>query len=423
MRKFYIVLVMLAFATANDAIAKKRKVLFVGNSYIYSNNMPQMLEQLCTAMGDTLMHSSSTPGGQTLEGHSTDPTTQNLIASDNWDIVIIQEQSQRPAFPQSQVATDTYPYATSLYNDVKANNSCSEVMFLMTWGRKNGDASNCVFHPPICTYLGMQGELRYSYIKMAQDNNSSVAPVGAAWKVVRDSFPTLELYVPDESHPNVAGSYLEACVLYASMFHKSPVGTSYLGGVAAADAAKLQRIAAMVTLDSLETWQQHGNLALAKMSVTNVGPATVSFTNTSMRVNSYTWDFGDGTNAMAITPPDKTYTFAQLKYLVTLVASNSCNKDSYVDTAYVFPVGVADVAAGGKVYIYRDGAGRNILHLGDNADAITKLEIFDMAGRKVWSKAVNGESLILIDVVPGSYIFSLMDKNNAIKVKGRLVQQ
>jgi len=61
----------------------------------------------------------------------------------------------------------------------------------MTWGRKNGDAGNGAFHPPICTYEGMQQKLRERYMQMTTDNNANTSPAGVAWKTVRDSFPLI----------------------------------------------------------------------------------------------------------------------------------------------------------------------------------------------------------------------------------------
>ena len=49
----------------------------------------------------------------------------------------------------------------------------------MTWGRENGDQSNCQSWPPVCTYEGMDDLLRERYMIMANDNNALVAPVGA----------------------------------------------------------------------------------------------------------------------------------------------------------------------------------------------------------------------------------------------------
>jgi len=315
----YILSILLLFVC--NAFATTRKVLFIGNSYIYTNDLPGVLQQLAASMGDTLVYDQNTVGGQTLEGHSTDNTTIAKIFSQPWDIVVLQEQSQRPAFPPAQVASDTYPFAHKLDSLVKANNTCSQTFFFMTWGYQNGDASNCNFYPVICTYAGMQQRLRESYLQMAQDNNASVFPVGMAWKKVRDSFPAINLYNPDQSHPSLEGTYLAACVYYASIYHKSPLNSTYTAGLNATTAQNLQRIGGNTVLDSLEQWQQHGNYPLARFTQQQTG-STITFTNQSMRANSWFWTFGDNTTS---TQQNPAHTYAgNGTYEVTLNAANGC---------------------------------------------------------------------------------------------------
>jgi hypothetical protein len=53
----------------------------------------------------------------------------------------------------------------------------------------------------------------------------------------------LELYAPDKRHPSLAGTYLAACTVYASLFGKSPVGNGYTAGLPADVAAHLQQVA------------------------------------------------------------------------------------------------------------------------------------------------------------------------------------
>jgi len=63
-----------------------------------------------------------------------------------------------------------------------------------------------------------------AYLRAARETKSSVAPVGVAWERVRRIFPSIELYDSDGSHPSPAGTYLAACVIYATLFHQSPEG-------------------------------------------------------------------------------------------------------------------------------------------------------------------------------------------------------
>jgi len=55
--------------------------------------------------------------------------------------------------------------------------------------------------------------------------------------------PSIALWQADGSHPSEAGTYLAACVLYARLFHRSPVGLSATDGLSPSLAATLQTVA------------------------------------------------------------------------------------------------------------------------------------------------------------------------------------
>lgn len=399
---YRILLLAVLLVSGNVLHARTVKVLFLGNSYVYSNNLPLMLQQMATANGDTLVYDQNVPGGYTLEQHSTDATTLAKIKSQQWDIVILQEQSQRPAFSPGQVATGVYPFAKKLDSLIRDNNSCTETMFYMTWGRKNGDASNCVAYPPICTYDGMQAGLRTSYLQMAQDNNAVTAPVGAAWKAVRDSIPSIDLYVADESHPSAHGTYLAACVFYASIFHKSPHGNTFTATISATDAERLQYFAAKVTLDSLNNWQQHGDLVVADYTHSATGPNVRAFQNTSIKATTYNWNFGDG-NTSILKDPANTYAASGI-YNVTLTASNACFSEQKTDTVNIGGVGIAEVNTGDPaITVSQLGGGKVILNI---PAGYQTLQIHNISGAKVAQKTLNGNSATLTyQLATGNYIY------------------
>lgn len=396
--------------------AGKRKVLFIGNSYIYTNNMPQMLQQMATAMGDTLVFDQSVPGGYTLQQHSTDATTIGKIFSQQWDVIVLQEQSQRPAFPPAQVAQDTYPYAHALDSMVRASGSCTETMFFMTWGYKNGDASNCPSYPVICTYEGMQARLRESYLQMAAVNGAIVAPVGAAWKMARDSFATIDLYSPDNSHPNTNGSYLETCVFYASLFHKSPYGCSYTGGLNAGDAAKLQHVAAKITLDSITLWQANRNYVQAAFTA-SVSNKTATFQNLSRKATNYYWTFGDGATSTQTAPVHTYATGGQ--YPVTLQATNNCFTEVYRDTVRISGNNaIATVTAGDGISISCQDKNIRINISGHAAD---QFELYTLNGTKCYQSALrNGGNHFTLPVAAGMYVYRISGKNQA-PVTGKII--
>lgn len=255
-RSLFVVLSIFVFI--NQSVAqqhKKLKVLFIGNSYTYVNNLPQLIHDIALANGDTLVFDSNCPGGHTFNNHFNNATSISKINSQAWDNVILQAQSQEPSFSPAQVETQTLPYAIKLDSIIQHNNDCTETVFYETWGRKYGDASNRGSYPPICTYLGMQDRLRASYKLFADTTKSVMAPAGEAWRKSIALNPSLELYSSDQSHPSLEGSYLTACVFYEILFHKSVLNNSYTnGGLTANNITFLQQIAHDVVNDSLLVW-------------------------------------------------------------------------------------------------------------------------------------------------------------------------
>ena len=242
---------VLSLLISTISIAQTEKTaLFIGNSYIFVNDLPGIINDIALSKGNTFNHQRNTPGGSTLAQHASDSNVQNLLSSEEWDYVILQGQSQNPSFPPNQVANEVYPYAASLCEGIRQANTCSQPVFFMTWGRENGDAQNCDFYPPLCTYEGMQGRLTESYTEMAEDNNTLLAPVGIAWKSIRENHPNIDLYSSDGSHPSIQGSYLAACVFYSVMFNSSLINAFIPQGITIEEALILQETAYNSTLEN-----------------------------------------------------------------------------------------------------------------------------------------------------------------------------
>ena len=272
------------------SLAQTYDVLFIGNSYTYYNDLPDMLSKISSSFGDSIFHDQNTPGGYSLYAHSQDQLTIDKINQQNWDYVVLQDQSQRPSLSPAYVSTAVFPYAQQLVDLIYQNYNCSEPLFYMTWGRKNGDLTNCVNYPPVCTYLGMQERLRDSYISMGINNNATVSPVGIAFKNAIALDSTIELYNNDNSHPSIYGTYLAACVFYSTIFKKSSIGSLFVpSAISASDALFLQQIASSTVLDSVLTW----NIFNSNYSY-SVNGTSVDFLNISSNFENCIWDFGDG---------------------------------------------------------------------------------------------------------------------------------
>jgi len=281
-----------------------KHVLFLGNSYTDVNSLPTIIANLAQSTGDSLVYSQNTPGGYTLQGHSTNPTSLNLIKQGNWDYVVLQEQSQKPSWPIAQVISSVFPYAKILCDSIRSANSCTTPLFYMTWGRKNGDSYNCANWPPVCTYQGMDSLLNLRYRMMADSNAALVSPVGAVWHYIRDHYNKIELYAADESHPSVAGSYAAACTFYSLIFQKDPSLITNDYGIDPVDAANIRNTAKLIAFDSLSKWNVGKFTPKAKFTNTQNND-TIFFVNQSQYADSYLWNFGDGNSSTVFEPIHK----------------------------------------------------------------------------------------------------------------------
>ena len=130
-----------------------------------------------------------------------------------------------------------FPAARSL--DERIAESGAVTVFFLTWGRRDG--------LPAAGYAdfdAMQAELEVGYETIARELDATVAPVGLAWQRAVGQDPTLDLWQSDGSHPTEEGTYLAACVLYATIFGEGPEGLAYTAGVAEDTALALQAVAA-----------------------------------------------------------------------------------------------------------------------------------------------------------------------------------
>ena len=317
--------------------AQQTSVLFIGNSYTYVNDLPNTMRELALSLGDDVTVASSAPGGYTLFQHSTYAPTLSALGSQQWDFVVMQEQSQLGALPTD--VTNTEIGATQLVTAIEANDECTYPVFYMTWGRQNGDDQNCANFPFMCTYDGMQQGLRDNYIALGEYNDGYVAPVGSAWKVVRDTHPLINLYAADGSHPSVEGTYLAACVFYCTLFQESCVGASFNSSLQADTAAILRNIASATVLGEPLTWNldvPSGTSALLDGS--SVGPDYITLIHNG--AGTHVWTCSNG---QSFTTGTVTFTFTtSATYTVTHTYNDPCGNTDTVTLTFNIVVGVEE---------------------------------------------------------------------------------
>ena len=332
--KQLVLAVLFSSAILPTVFAQQTKhALFIGNSYTYVNNLPQLTSDLALSAGDSLIVDSSAPGGYTFQLHTTNTTTLQKIGQGIWDFVVLQEQSQLPSFPDDQVQNDVFPYAFKLDSLIHAANACAQTTFYMTWGRKNGDASNCANFPPLCTYNGMDSLLHLRYMMMADSLHAEVSPVGAVWHFLRENMPSLELYQADESHPSAAGSYAAACTFYTTFFKKSPLLITNNSSLSESDAQMIREVVDYIVFANLYEWHigEYDPHAQFQMTWNN---NELTCTNFSSNADNFTWDFGDGTTSTEVNPVHVYTTFGW--YNVTLTAER-CGRTDVVISDIFYP--------------------------------------------------------------------------------------
>lgn len=335
MKNILVLVVLMVHVVALSQVTKK--VLFIGNSYIYSNDLPGMISNIANADGNTLIKDQNTIGGYTLQSHSTNATTLAKIAGNNWDYVVLQEQSQLPSFPYTQVQADVVPFAQDLCEAIRNSNDCAIPVFFDTWGRQNGDSQ----WDSIDTFTEMNQRLYNSYELMANANSALLSPVGIAFEqVYNDGSGTVsfaQLYSGDGSHPSVFGTYLAACIFYQQLFSESIIGNTHVpAGMNNLQCDYLQNVASEVlTVNDTIATSFISPLASFTFNVTDL---SINFTNTSTHDFEWTWNFGDG-NSSTLENPTHVYT-SYGNYTVELIAIYCDSADTTSQLINIVPLGI-----------------------------------------------------------------------------------
>jgi hypothetical protein len=205
-----------------DVPARKApvKVLFVGNSYIYSNDLPGAVVALAEARNETpkLIVDQTTGGAGTLESLWDAGSAAGKIRSKDWDIVVLQERRGRPVDRTGpdglggEYGRNTLfvPYAKKFDQVIRDRGAIT--MFMMTW--------------KVPALVGTTQDLWTDSIDaLAKDLHAEVSPAGRALEIVLRQKPTFPFYADAyPGHPTPAGTYLIACCFYAAIYGKDPVG-------------------------------------------------------------------------------------------------------------------------------------------------------------------------------------------------------
>lgn len=226
------------------------KILFVGNSAIYYNDMPAaMFAPLCRAAGYEVEVSAITRGGYYLSQHI-DPSDEvgarvhEALRNNKYDYVVMQDYVHRT------VPADYY----------------TSVRILTRMVRENGAVP--ILYSVVPTLDGTsiydkdygygQNAKSFAYKTdsaaraIANELGIDVAHAGLAVYDLMENHPELTLHHSDKCHPGALGSFVVASTIFATVFDHDPTKVDYDCGTDAQTAAILKEAARKSTFDTPE---------------------------------------------------------------------------------------------------------------------------------------------------------------------------
>jgi hypothetical protein len=171
------------------------RVLFIGNSLTYFNDLPATVAQLASSANERVeVASVARPDFALIDHVEGGSNAVEVIQQGNWSYVVLQQG------PSSlDLSRDTLILATRLLDPyIKAAGGRSAM--LMVW--------------PDATRFEFFDAVRVSYQLAAQEVDGLFLPAGEAWLRAWALDSQLQLYGPDGYHPSELGTYLAALVVY-----------------------------------------------------------------------------------------------------------------------------------------------------------------------------------------------------------------
>lgn len=225
---------------------KPASAIFIGNSFFYYNNsmhghLSRMINESAPKVVPAFRTTSVTISGAGLNWHDVDSyfkpggmasysfRPDNSVSFNKldklFDVAIMMDCSQCPIHPELKPLFHEFAKKDS---EIVRKHGARPVFF-MSWAYADKPE--------------MTAQLAEQYTAAGNANDALVIPAGLAFARSAAKRPSLNLYVEDKRHPSLAGTYLGAATVYASLFGRSPVGIPYTAGLDADTARFLQTIA------------------------------------------------------------------------------------------------------------------------------------------------------------------------------------
>lgn len=173
--------------------AKPVRMLFVGNSLLNVNDVPEMVVHLLETDGVPRQVTYKKYFVPHLEDVQPGGEVDTEVASGKYDVVVLQA-----AMVSSSLSRD-YDQTRGIAMAKAAKAKKARVLLYVEWPRRGIDETNYTMN----VYRGI-----------AKAADSEIVPVCYAWNSVLAKAPAAPLWAPDGNHAQVPGSFLAAACVY-----------------------------------------------------------------------------------------------------------------------------------------------------------------------------------------------------------------
>ncbi len=206
--KFLVFLLMILVhsisAHADRSDSSVIRILFVGNSLTYYNDVPAMVGEIYSSIDQNFVVETDmlVEGGYSIEQHLNNNTLKQVLAESAYSVVILQDFG---GWPLCSTNIDACSSSTKPLSDA--------VKLVKSFDARPIWYSTYHNHP------AFQRELSDEARRIAAQLDVEVADVGAALQAFISTNDSTEVFLPND-HPNTLGSWIVAATIMRSLIGK-----------------------------------------------------------------------------------------------------------------------------------------------------------------------------------------------------------
>ena len=414
MRIIYInTILILIYFNSFSQYTDTTKVLFIGNSFTYYNDMPGMFQQIAFGANKNVVIASHTPGGisvgdiaQGTSAHMNNPIVFDLIRSNDWDYVVLQDNQGRfvnnyGVFPNVSLVIAGHQ---KIRDSLLYYHPCAKMIWFAGWGPKTG------LLPYASTAAGLIDKIYSNYIYLQDSLQHIIAPIGPAWERMLLLDSTVNLWDADEVHPSVYGSAIGANIIYSTIFKSSALSSTFTpAGISSTLDSIIKQIAFETVVDSLY-----------KSGLSNYTPI-IQQVGDSLFINGYTncnWYLNDS----FITTANYIIVHVSGNYTATTTDVNNCNYLTFANSLNILQIPNENFKTLVKLYPNPISSKLTI----ESSLEIKQIEIYSIYGQtnRIYEFNNNNNNTIdLSDLENGVYFVKMILASNKFLIKKIIVEK